>query len=142
MLRVQDFMSTGVATISPRDSSDLASESMDQNDVHHLVVMDRGKPVGIVSSHDLGAKSNGKDVSEVMSPQVISVVPRATVREVANLLRGRRIGCVPVLDKGKLQGIVTISDLLELLGRGAQRAVPKGERPNINRNKSSRNGKR
>jgi CBS domain-containing protein len=50
------------------------------------------------------------------------------VREAANLMRGRSIGCLPVLDGRKLVGIVTVTDLLELLGRGAERPMARGRR--------------
>jgi CBS domain-containing protein len=51
---------------------------------------------------------------------------------VANLMRGRSIGCVVVTGNGRLAGIVTTSDLLELLGRGAIRPSPVGRRPALN----------
>jgi acetoin utilization protein AcuB len=44
------------------------------------------------------------------------------------LLRGRTIGCLPVTEDGKLVGIVTTTDLLEAVGRGAERPVSKGKR--------------
>jgi CBS domain-containing protein len=56
-----------------------------------------------------------------MRPNPICVDPRTPVRRAANLLRGRSIGCLPVVDSGQLIGIVTISDVLELVGRGARR---------------------
>jgi acetoin utilization protein AcuB len=51
-----------------------------------------------------------------------------TVRQAANLLRGRTIGCLPVVEDGAILGIVTTIDLLELIGRGAERPVPKTRR--------------
>jgi CBS domain-containing protein len=64
-----------------------------------------------------------------MSSPVVTVAPRDTVRRVANLMRGRTIGCVPVLDGPHLVGIVTVSDLLELLGRGIERPSTPERRP-------------
>ena len=49
------------------------------------------------------------------------------VRQAANLLRGRTIGCLPVLEDGKLVGILTTTDLLEQIGRGSDRPA-KGKR--------------
>jgi CBS domain-containing protein len=63
-----------------------------------------------------------------MAGDVVSAAPDLTVRQAANKLRGRVIGCLPVIDGKKLTGIVTFSDLLELLGRGAVRPVERGER--------------
>jgi CBS domain-containing protein len=64
-----------------------------------------------------------------MSTAVATVGPDETIRRVANLMRGRTIGCVPVLDKKeRLVGIVTVSDLLELLGRGIDRPLQPARR--------------
>lgn len=52
-------------------------------------------------------------VAEVMTEGVQTVPP--------TLVRGRTIGCIPVTDGKRLVGIVTVSDLLELLGRGIDR---------------------
>jgi CBS domain-containing protein len=51
-----------------------------------------------------------------------------TLRAVANLMRGRTIGGAPVVEGHRLVGIVTITDLLEALGRGIDRPAP-GTRP-------------
>ena len=47
-----------------------------------------------------------------------------TIRRVANLMRGRSIGCVVVTRDGELEGIITVSDLLGLLGKGQERPAP------------------
>ena len=47
----------------------------------------------------------------------------------ANLMRGRTIGCVPVVEGRRLVGIVTASDLLQLLGRGIDRRAPASRPP-------------
>jgi CBS domain-containing protein len=56
-----------------------------------------------------------------MTTSVLTVAPDTTVRAIANFMRGRTIGCVPVTDNQRLVGIVTVSDLLTLLGRGVDR---------------------
>ena len=58
-----------------------------------------------------------------MTAPVVTVTPTTTVRRAANLMRGRSIGCLVVTDRGRIAGIVTVADLLELLGRGADRSV-------------------
>jgi CBS domain-containing protein len=52
-----------------------------------------------------------------MTPHAVSASPSTTISQAATLLRGRSIGCLPIIDKGKLVGIVTVSDLLELLSK-------------------------
>jgi acetoin utilization protein AcuB len=58
-----------------------------------------------------------------MTGRVVTVPPTTTVRQAANLMRGRSIGCLVVTDPTRIVGIVTVSDLLELLGQGADRGV-------------------
>jgi CBS domain-containing protein len=67
-------------------------------------------------------------VADLMSDDVVSVEDTDTVRDAANLMRGRGFRCLPVMRKGRLVGIVTISDLLVLLGRGIDRPSPSGRR--------------
>jgi len=64
-------------------------------------------------------------VNEIMSAPVVTTArPDTTVREAANLMRGHAVSCLPVLDgERRLKGIVTVIDLLELLGRGSARPM-------------------
>jgi CBS domain-containing protein len=65
-----------------------------------------------------------------MTNDVVSVLPTTTVRQAANLMRGRSIGSLIVGSQRHAVGIVTISDLLALLGRGDSiTVVPKARRP-------------
>ena len=122
-MHIRDLMTKQVETTTPATSAAAAWEVMQSRRIHHLVVVRNGEPCGIVSAHDLGG-SNGtsirdeKTVEQLMTPMAITVRPTATVREAANLMRGRGIGCLPVVDGRRVVGIVTTSDLLELLGRG------------------------
>ncbi|HOT95311.1 MAG TPA: CBS domain-containing protein [Methanoregulaceae archaeon] len=54
-------------------------------------------------------------VSEIMTPDPYTVDAKATVREAARIMREHRVGGLPVLDRGRLVGMVTDSDLLALL---------------------------
>ena len=53
----------------------------------------------------------------------MTVEPTITVRQAANVMRGRSIGCLVVVESGHAVGIVTVSDLLELVGRGLDRGA-------------------
>lgn len=134
-MRLQDIMNRQVRTIASRATADDAWDVMQQNNCRHLVVTDRGRVVGIVSARDLGGRRvesrRGRSVADVMTPQVISARPTATVRQAANLLRGYVIGCLPVIDEGRLRGIVTTSDLLDLVGRGSERPRRRVARPTL-----------
>ncbi len=137
-MRLKDLMKQPVETVSPDTTIHVATGQMERLNAHHLVVMDGKRIVGVVSAHDLGWQ-HGKPipsddvarfqtVAERMSEAPVTAKPTTTVREAANLLRGHQIGCLPIVDKDRLVGIVTISDLLDLIGRGAERPVAKSQR--------------
>jgi acetoin utilization protein AcuB len=130
-MRLQDIMSTPVATIVATASVAEARETMKREGIHHLVIGGGRNLAGVVSSRDLiGARSTGP-VGDLVTDAVATATPRTTVREAANLLRGRTIGCLPVVDGGRVVGIVTISDLLELIGKGVERPTARAERASL-----------
>jgi CBS domain-containing protein len=122
-MRVQDIMSTPVESIAPRATVAEARNAMKRKGIHHLVVTVGRKVVGIVSARDLTRVSPEERIEGFMSAPVVTAPPRATVKQAANLLRGRPVGCLPVVEDDRLLGMVTVSDLLELLGKGVERPV-------------------
>lgn len=137
-MRLQDVMSKNIEKISGGEPAADAWERMQQKAIRHLVVMEGNDLAGVISERDLGGKRGetlrrGKLVRELMSASAIQAKPETTVRQAANLLRGYAIGCLPVVDKGKLVGIVTISDMLDLLGRGQEKPLSRGPRAMLSR---------
>ncbi|MDQ3365683.1 MAG: CBS domain-containing protein [Myxococcota bacterium] len=131
-MRIAEIMTRNVRSVPPELSAQRAWSEMQRARIHHLVVMERARIVGIVSARDLGGPRGAairghRTVADLMTPQVVAAAPETTVRKAAQLLRGRVIGCLPVVDGKQLVGIVTITDLLDLLGRGADR--PAAESP-------------
>ena len=136
-MRVSDVMSTSVKAVGAALPADEAWRWMRAERIHHLVVLDGKAIAGVISDRDAGGPKGaavraGHDVGELMTKHVVTVTTDTTVKKVANLMRGRSIGCVVVTDKGRVTGIVTTSDLLELLGRGAIRPVPVSKRASLN----------
>ena len=132
-MRVQDVMTRGVKTVPVTATADEAWAQMRLKQIHHLVVMDARAMVGVISDRDMGGRGgaavrNGRLVRELMTKAVITIEPDAPVRKAANLLRGRSIGCLVVADRGYVVGIITTADLLDLIGRGAERSVATGRR--------------
>ena len=130
-MRVAEVMSKDVKTVRPETPAADAWEMMRQQGIHHLVVMEGSTLRGVLSARDAGGKSGAairaqSRVADLMTTATVTVEPEATIRKVANLMRGRTIGCVPVVERGRLKGIVTVSDLLGLLGYGIDRpATPR-----------------
>ena len=121
-------MTRRVETISAGEPLGAAVERMRQRRIRHLVVMSGKKLAGVVSARDLGSPDRGARVEDVMTAPAVSATSDMTVRKAANLLRGRSIGCLPVMEDGNLVGIVTTTDLLERIGRGVEHPVSKGKR--------------
>ena len=140
--RVSEVMQTEVATLTIHDRLDLADEVMRLGRVRHMPVLEGTKLVGIVSNRDLLAASLSRvldfaatdrrtflrsiEISEVMSHDLITAPPDATLREVAELMLRHRIGCIPVVKSdGTLIGLVTETDLLKaaLLPESEQGAI-------------------
>jgi len=134
-MRLADIMSSKVKTVGPDATVAEARTIMGAAGVHHLVVLDGGFVVGVLSDRDLGGRVSAargdaaaERVEQVMSPHVVSMAPDATIRQAANRLRGRGIGCLAVMEENRLRGIVTTTDLLELIGRGVERPVERSTR--------------
>jgi acetoin utilization protein AcuB len=130
-MRVQDVMTRSVETVSAEESAEKALQRMRVKRIHHFVVTLGRKVLGVVSSRDLEALGSFRQVQlveEVMTSPAVTATPEMTLRQAANLLRGRTIGCLPVMEEKRLVGILTITDLLEMLGRGVDRPTAKGKR--------------
>ncbi len=144
-LRVKEIMKPRVETIGQDESAEAAYDRMKLNRIHHLVVTGDEGIVGVLSERDLGGRDREAlrrthRVANVMTPYAVKARPEMAVRQAASLMRGWTIGCLPVVDRGKLVGIVTVSDLLDLVARGAgvepRPAVPR--RPPLREPRSPR----
>ena len=129
-MRVEEIMSTDVEIISPDATAEDARNRMHLRGIHHLIVEENNEIVGVVSDRDLGgprrvADLKGKIVRDVMAQSVATIKPENSLRDAANLFRGRSIGCLPVVHNKKAIGIITVTDLLDLIGRGSK-ALPRG----------------
>ncbi len=131
-MRVRDIMTAPVSTVHASHSLPLAASIMDLERIRHLpVVDDEQRVVGLVTHRDilaaqisaLGPLSTEErsslqlavPVSQVMRTEVWTIRSDALVSSAARLLRDHRFGCLPVVDEGRLVGIVTETDLLTLV---------------------------
>lgn len=107
----------------------MAKELFRRYDINHLVVVDQKNVVGLIADRDLIDINPDTTVQKAMAHPVVTISPNETVRKAAALMTGHVIGSLPVVDDGKLVGIVTTFDLLTLLAKGATHPKPAGERP-------------
>jgi len=136
-MRVEDVMTRGVQTVAPETQADKAWEMMHGDRIHHLVVTKGARVVGVLSDRDAGGGQGAtirqdRVVSDLMTAPVVTIEPTATIRKAANVMRGRSIGCLVVTNAGRAVGIVTVSDLLDLVGRGQDRGGATSARPLLN----------
>lgn len=138
MIRLQDIMSTELFTIEYDEPAERAYESLRQRNVHHLLVVDGKRLLGVITHRDLGGAKGrslreGKLVTDLMESKAICADARMTIREAARKMRHRAIGCLPVTRDDKLVGIITVSDLLDLIGRGVEKVQVRSERVPLSR---------
>lgn len=118
---VRNIMSKGVVTIGPTSSMLSAARIMGKKRIGSLIVTKAGQPIGIVTERDLLSKiiALSKDpkatrVKDVMSVPLISIDPKATVREAAGTMIEKK-GRLVVSDGKKMLGVVTTSDLIRTM---------------------------
>ena len=130
-MRVRDVMRKTVRTIGPTEPTSMARELFRRYDIHHLVVVDRKKVVGLIADRDLIDTGDDTEVQRAMARRPVTITSAQPVRKAAALMSGHVIGSLPVVDDGKLVGIVTTYDLVALLAKGATHPAPAAERPVI-----------
>lgn len=130
-MMVERRMRRRVITIQKGETVERAQTLMACHNIRHLPVLDGERLVGVLSDRDIhgvmllqrGRTARaaaqrvyylppGVRVEEAMSADPISVPAGADIEEAARLLLTRKIGCLPVLDRGRLVGIITESDIL------------------------------
>jgi CBS-domain-containing membrane protein len=141
-MNASDVMVRDVVTVGPEDEVSKAVQLLVDHDISALPVVDSEKRViGILSEADLlhrekigtekhrpwwleavmpasvlaldYAKSHGRKVSELMSENVVAAAENTSISELANILEKHRIKRVPILNDGKLVGIVSRTNLIQ-----------------------------
>lgn len=132
-MRVQEIMTTPVVTIGPDEPASDAWSRMQKKRIRHLVVTEGSRLLGVISDRDLGGRGGAsvrrnRTVRDLMTPEAATVTPGATLRQAANLMRGRLVGSLPVIEDERVVGIVTATDVLDELGRGSTRPAVRAQR--------------
>ena len=111
-MKAEDVMTTRVVTITDGQTKQQAARLLSQHHISGLPVVNADHMVvGVVTEYDVISKE-GETVGEIMTRGVISVTPDTELDEISHLLVHERIKRLPVLDQGKLVGIVSRADLV------------------------------
>ncbi len=111
-MRASEVMTSNVVSVRENSPIEYAARLLSRHRISGLpVVNEAGALVGLISEYDMLAKS-GRTVTDIMARSVISVGPDTSVEEVSHLLTNQRIRRVPVVQDGKVIGIVSRSDLV------------------------------
>ncbi|MBS7658525.1 MAG: CBS domain-containing protein [Candidatus Bathyarchaeia archaeon] len=115
---VSQIMSKNVITVDSSEKVLRALQIMAEKGIGSVIVIENGKPVGIITERDIAKKlvqdksTLDKKVKDVMSKPLITVSPDTGIFEALQIMRKNNIRRLPVVSAGKLEGIVTEKDLL------------------------------
>jgi CBS domain-containing protein len=133
---LRDMMTTNLISIGPDETASAAWSRMEHERIRHLVVLEEERLVGILSIRDLGGRKQesfreGKTVRDLMTPRVMTATPEMTLDQAFQVMQEEPIGSLPVMEDGRLVGIVTATDVLDELARGGTRttARERGRKP-------------
>ena len=112
------WMTRNPVTATPEEKLSSVHSKMLEGGFRCIPILKDGVPVGIVTDRDIRNHLGFLEHTEAfkaMSESLITVSPSTTVREAARLLRERKIGALPVVEDGKLTGVITTTDVLNAL---------------------------
>jgi CBS domain-containing protein len=111
-------MTSDLATVERTDSAAEAARRMSAADAGDVIVLDNGKFSGILTDRDIAIRlvATGKDpstpVSEIVSDtDIVTVTPQTSVDQAIELIRSRAVRRLPVLERGRAVGVVSLSDV-------------------------------
>ena len=132
-VKVEELMTTDLVTLTEDETLAHAKRCMERGRIRHLPVLRGRELVGLVTHRDvlsasfsfLGDVDQAEQrrvlvsvpIKEVMHRDVRCVTPDTPVTDAAKILLGNKFGCLPVVDNGRLVGIVTEADFLRLTVR-------------------------
>jgi CBS domain-containing protein len=124
-MTIAEVMTRNVQTVPATMRAPQAWELMRCRRIHHLVVTDGSKVTGVLSDRDGDGPGGAilradSTVADLVSSEVVTIEPTEPVRKAARLMRRRSLSCLPVTKGTRLVGVLTVSDLLDVLARGVE----------------------
>ena len=117
-------------SVAPTETVTQAVRAMNDRQVGAAVVLDRDNLVGILTERDVmvrvvgrGREPEGTLVSDVMTRAVSSVSPFTSIRDAMNLMSKRRYRHLPVIDEGRVCGVISMGDATQWVMRAQAEQV-------------------
>ncbi len=131
MLKVRDLMTRDLFTLQKTDNLALARSLMNLARIRHIPIIDHESNfIGLLTHRDILSATISKlagvdhktqeeldmniPIQEIMNFRVKTASPEDSLRDAAGMLLEHKYGCLPVVEKGKLVGILTEADFLSL----------------------------
>lgn len=117
MTQIRDIMTTDVETCSLKDNVYEVAVKMKEEDVGVIPIVENDRLVGLITDRDIVlrciAEKNppSSKVEEIMSSTLVTVAPETTTQEAARMMAEQQIRRLPVVEEGRLVGIVALGDL-------------------------------
>ncbi|WP_044893884.1 CBS domain-containing protein [Bacillus alveayuensis] len=117
MQTVRDVMTTDVEYCTPLDNVYEVAVKMRDLDVGAIPIVENGRLIGLITDRDLVVRgiaekrSGSNQATNVMSENLVTVSPDTSVQEAAQLMAKHQVRRLPVVENGKLVGIVSLGDL-------------------------------
>jgi len=121
-MKVSEIMTPAAVADRAEDTLIEAARKMWEQQTGSLLVMDGESLLGIITERDIlkavatGTPLDATPISEVMAKDLVTVHPGASLREAAGIMTDKWIRHLPVVEKGKLVGILSQRDLAGVLG--------------------------
>lgn len=122
-IKAKDVMIKELITIGPEEKIALADLIMARSSIGGLPVVDRGKLVGIITQRDIMLARNyeigGLMTRDLMSKNLITVGPEASLKEILEVMLDKKIERIPVVENGKLVGLIVHNRVLRAIYESA-----------------------
>ncbi len=120
VLKIQDIMTSPVITQRINSTVSEAASTMCAHNIGSIIIVDsKGKPVGIVTERDMLKKiimtnknPTATEIDQIMSRPIITGHSKMDLEEAANLMISKEIKRLPIVDSGKLVGMITLTDIV------------------------------
>ena len=117
-MNVEELMIKNVYTVDPDSSVEDAVKTMNTHEIGCLVVVQTGRPIGIITERDLlkrvleqNKPPKGIKVSDIMSKPVIFGNPQMELEDAARLMFRKKVKKLPIMQDAELVGLITLTDL-------------------------------